>query len=588
MLLIGLMAVSCQSQDENEGVGYLKLQVEADTYIHPNTRIINEYNPKQIAVKIVNASGETVREYDDYTAMPASISLTPGTYTIYASSNGFDGNESGFDIPYYAGSTQVTLTQGTSSTARITCTLANVKVTVNYDQSFIDGFASAKSVVSSAVADINPLTFTMGETTKSGYFPVGNLTAALTVVNKKNTTHSRTDQFLDIEARDHLILNYRIAPNGTIGGITVTVDGTETIYTISWAVSTEAKTSLTATPATDIWSSFATLNGVISATEEGKTLDATCMKFEYKLKDATDWNSVAATSLRANTEGLDAFSAKISGLTAGKEYLYRLSYSKGTDSYQSSEATFKTDTENKIPNLSMDNWMQDGKHKYMNASWDDFFWDSGNEGANTIKEINPTCPEETIVVSGKAAKLWSTTAGGQFAAGSLFTGDFGSASIAPLGAKLSFGRPFTERPSQMTGYYRYTPGSINKSKLSAVQTGQPDTCSVYIALCDWTAPFAVSTGDNTFVNFSADYIIAYGSLQDAGYDVSPTTAMDAYKEFSIDIKYRDLQRKPTYILIVCSSSKYGDYFTGSTSSVLYLDEFDFKYGEPVIDEKYIK
>ena len=59
--------------------------------------------------------------------------------------------------------------------------------------------------------------------------------------------------------------------------------------------------------------------------------------------------------------------------------------------------------------------------------------------------------------------------------------------------------------------------------------------------------------------------------------------MDEYEEFTIDIKYRDITRKPTYILIVCSSSKYGDYFTGSTSSVLLLDEFQLIYSEPILE-----
>ena len=69
--------------------------------------------------------------------------------------------------------------------------------------------------------------------------------------------------------------------------------------------------------------------------------------------------------------------------------------------------------------------------------------------------------------------------------------------------------------------------------------------------------------------------------------VSPTTAMESYQPFTIDILYRDLKRKPKYVLIVCSSSKYGDYFTGSTSSVLLLDEFDLTYGEPKVDPRYI-
>ena len=63
--------------------------------------------------------------------------------------------------------------------------------------------------------------------------------------------------------------------------------------------------------------------------------------------------------------------------------------------------------------------------------------------------------------------------------------------------------------------------------------------------------------------------------------------MSNYERFTINLKYRDLTKKPTYILIVASASKYGDYFTGSTSSVLLIDEFELIYGEPTIDTEYI-
>ena len=38
---------------------------------------------------------------------------------------------------------------------------------------------------------------------------------------------------------------------------------------------------------------------------------------------------------------------------------------------------------------------------------------------------------------------------------------------------------------------------------------------------------------------------------------------------------------PKYIIIVASACKFGDYFTGSSNSLLYLDEFklDFDYNE---------
>ena len=59
----------------------------------------------------------------------------------------------------------------------------------------------------------------------------------------------------------------------------------------------------------------------------------------------------------------------------------------------------------------------------------------------------------------------------------------------------------------------------------------------------------------------------------------------ARKEFDIPLKYKNLTEKPAYIIIVCSASKYGDYFTGGHGSTMYLDDFELVYdGTPTIWE----
>mgnify|MGYP003274428348 FL=1 len=69
-------------------------------------------------------------------------------------------------------------------------------------------------------------------------------------------------------------------------------------------------------------------------------------------------------------------------------------------------------------------------------------------------------------------------------------------------------------------------------------------------------------------------MVAYGALPDA-----QCVASSAWKEFTIDLVYKNLEKKPTHIIVVFSSSKYGDYFTGSTSSLLYLDDLELIYGD---------
>ena len=61
-------------------------------------------------------------------------------------------------------------------------------------------------------------------------------------------------------------------------------------------------------------------------------------------------------------------------------------------------------------------------------------------------------------------------------------------------------------------------------------------------------------------------------------------------EFNIPLKYKNLTDQPTHIIVVCSSSKYGDYMTGGAGSTLYVDDLSLIYdGTPTIwNNSYIR
>ena len=91
---------SCQNEElKQDAFGYLRLEVGTDKTTL--TRAEDEYNPKQIAVKIVNSAGKTVEETDDWTTLAKAIELPVGKYTIEASSAGFDGKTAGWDKRNY-------------------------------------------------------------------------------------------------------------------------------------------------------------------------------------------------------------------------------------------------------------------------------------------------------------------------------------------------------------------------------------------------------------------------------------------------------------------------------------------------------
>lgn len=587
VLLVALTAVSCQQDDELKGnVGYLRIEVGTNAYV--DTRSVPEdYNPKQIALQILDSSNEVVKETDDWEELKGQqLRLTPGTYTIKASSNGFDGSESGFDIPYYAGSQQVTIESGKEETANITCTLANVKVTVNYDESF-QKFASAITTVASELEGVAALNFMMGNELKPGYFPVGNLNVTVKVTNNDGQSYSQTTEITDVKARKHYILNFKVADAGGINKPTVTIDGEEITYTFQFNVSTEATTQLEAASA-NAWSNFAYVEGsVLSAESE---LEPTAMRFEYKTADADEWTTVTAANEGGN------YKATLTALTPATTYVYRMVYEKGEENYVSDEVSFTTEAATPLPNGNLDDWYMSGKTWYP-VTENDYnvsgsFWDSSNPatttGAGALVNKNPTQGNSTTVHTsgGQSAELKSQYASafgiGKFAAASLYTGKFNSL-VGTNGAKIDFGQSFVSRPTALHGWFHYTSGKIDyrggNTPEGLGEMGTDDLCSIYVALSKKQKQVD-NTKTETFLDLENDAdIIAYGQLADA-----EAVTTNGWKEFTLNFKYKTLDPQDSYyLIIVFSSSKYGDYFTGSTNSVMYVDDLELVYGEPVTE-----
>ncbi len=572
--------ISCQ-QDDVDNIGYLRIEVGTNAYV--DTRIASDYNPKQIALQILDSKGGIVESTDDWETLSGQqIRLAAGTYTVKASSNGFDGSESGFDIPYYAGSQQITVQTGKEVTANVTCTLANVKVTVNYDQSFIDAFQSATATVKSAMEGVNELSFRMGDELKPAYFPVADLTATISVTNHSGQQFSQDTPITNVKARKHYILNFKVAETGDIGGVSVSVDGTETVYTFTFNVSTEASTKLGA-EAANAWSNFAYLEGsILSSSEE---LDPASMHFEYKKADAEEWQTISANYNSGNQK----FTATLTGLTPATQYTYRLAYEKSGNTYASEEVTFTTETTTELHNGNLDAWSQSGSTWYPGSSSEagntTCFWNTSNPGTSQGMgaiggAVNPTQGVTSPVHTpgGKAAELKSTEKLSVFAAASLYTGSF--LGLDGMSANMEFGKPFTSRPSALHGFYKYTPAVINKvdrtpDGVSIIKGETMDQCAIFIALATKSFQFN-NKKEEEYIDYANDpAIIAYGELPSGA-----ATSGDNYTEFTIPLIYKSLTEKPTHIIIVCSASKYGDYMTGGVGSTMYVDDLELLYGVP--------
>lgn len=284
---------------------------------------------------------------------------------------------------------------------------------------------------------------------------------------------------------------------------------------------------------------------------------------EYRKTSALEWTVF---------EGVDVsgigISAEITGLESSTDYQVRIA----RDGEYSSITDFRTEDAVQLYNFSFDDWWLDGKVWFpypQGASSAQMVWDSANKGAATFIGSSTT-PDETFAVSGSSARMESKYAVIAFAAGNLYTGQFGK--IAGVGAELDWGTPFTSRPAALKGYYSYLPKPIDRVKAPYENMmGQMDKCQILVILTDWDEQFRINTTAGHFVDIATDpHIIAHAVLESD----QPT---DGFVEFNLPLEYRDLERKPKYVVVACCASYLGDYFTGGEGSVMHVDEFEFVY-----------
>lgn len=296
--------------------------------------------------------------------------------------------------------------------------------------------------------------------------------------------------------------------------------------------------------------------------------------FQYRKQAANDWIDVDPMLVEAD-DAAKTYKAEIWGLDGGTSYVFR---AVSALDKETKEKNFTTESAGTIPNMGFDLWYQSGKIWYPNENSSNFYWDTANGGSDKV-QIYPTNPEDSHVVSGRAAKLESksvTLVG--LAAGNIYTGKFVKAimDLSDPGAELDWGVPFSSRPLALRGHLDYRPGTVNVNNYAGM-SGKTDIANIQVFLTDWSAPFRISTANGKFVEYDTDpCIIARGTAD--------FNATDGYIEFTIPITYKSTTRTPKYIVISASASKYGDYFTGSTSSVMYVDEFSFVYDPAELTE----
>lgn len=338
-----------------------------------------------------------------------------------------------------------------------------------------------------------------------------------------------------------------------------------------------------------------TLIGARSATLTGQVIDATLTpSLEYRESGTDNWTSVSLENIASlkrksmkKAEG-QKFKVTLKNLKPGTRYEYRAA----TSAFTSESQFFTTESEFTFPNASMEEWSTYsaqtmlGKRNvvFPGSGSAPTFWDSGNEGAATANKTITDKSTEMLHSGTYSVRLGSTSALGILAAGNIFIGDY--VKTDGTNGVLSLGREYNgSHPSKLAVWVNYRPGVVdviedkNKSFLDFVKN-ENDHGQIYIALT--TAPIEIRTnpdkrklfptksGDEDF-----DKIVAYGQITWKEAFGADGTLERVEIPFVYNANAKST--KPLYVIVVCCASKFGDFFSGSSKSVMYLDDFELVY-----------
>lgn len=267
------------------------------------------------------------------------------------------------------------------------------------------------------------------------------------------------------------------------------------------------------------------------------------------------------------------YSATANDFRAEKNYEYAL-FANGTQVGKS--LTVTTAAGPQIPDAGFEAWSTaSDKAVCPAADPSRLFWDTGNHATAKLtgKQLTVDSDDVRSGATGRySAHLASIKAAwmgiGKFAAGNLFVGRF--VGVSGTDGIVEFGREFnfSARPKKVRFWVKNNQGTINEGS----HKSGTDLAKVYCCFSD--RKYTVDTSNqNTFFNpaFSTEGIMAVATWE-------TTESNTEWTLIELDINYKEgVTSKPTHLVMTFTCSGYGDYYTGSTSSWMKVDDVEFVY-----------
>lgn len=335
-------------------------------------------------------------------------------------------------------------------------------------------------------------------------------------------------------------------------------------------------------PETDpmaILSKSATLTGYVM------TEDASGYGIKYRKQGTVEWTKVPAETVSYAVKS--PFTVHITGLEPSTTYEYT-AYAAGYD--KEDIQTFTTEGMFSIPNGSFEDWSTYKAstmlgERTVTLPWnigdkEASFWGSGNEGSATANKTLTNKSTDMVHSGQYSARLGSDKAMGIIAAGNVFVGKY--VETNGTNGHLLIGRSYNgSHPTKLKVWANYRPGTVDIVKdgmdkyLPSGFKGSTDHGQIYVALT--TSPIDIRTSDpeKGLFNKDAQEVLAYGQVT----WTAPFGGDGSLEAVEVPIEYYERAKTTAakYLVIVVSASKFGDYFSGSSSSVMYLDDFELIY-----------
>jgi len=590
--IIAMLAVSCQvtEMEKQNGEGVLRLGVDLSDVM---TKAGEDLSANALVnIYMADFSG-LVRSFK-YSEAPSEIYLAEGEYRVDVKAG-----EAVKDTPAkaswtsksYFGSKAFTIQSGKDTNVTVDASVSNVVTCVSFDSQLSSIFNSGYSFAI-GIDEENSLVYKTSNAGSNAYFIVDGIDEPSLqwtfsgTLTSDGSSFTKTGTIQNVEKGSLYGMNVKFTVKDGTLGIELFVDYSTVVIDDSIPFE-PVSTGLSASNIYEIWAGHATVHADVDESEFDNPSD---IKFSYS-SNGTTWKTVAA---QRASEGV--YYAILTSLTPSTEYEYKLVIA-GNDIGESK--TLTTADATPIPNGSFEDVTSVGSYYvFYNESASDpasrtMWWGSGNGtpdvSGSAKMGIVITTPDTGVKVDGsRSVCLESQSILGMLAAGNLFCGKF-MGLVGTSGGKVAFGRPWTTRPTALRFYAKYSTGTLDviKSLPSGVSLGKSDydRAHIQVALGTWDyhkyggskdSPVLVDTTDpSTFVDYATDAsTIAEGDYVIMGNSSNST---NAWVQITVPLTYKNETEFPTHVIISCAASYYGDYFTGCSSSKLWLDKMEFLY-----------